>query len=55
MEAFEIAYDNENKVWIRRPCTVAREASIPSRCNRAAVILAVQAVVALWILARWRS
>jgi hypothetical protein len=58
MEAFEIAYDDETKQWIKRPCTKARDVA-PQRRSRlpecVVVIIALQAVVGLWLLIRWRA
>lgn len=56
-EAFEIAYDDETKQWIKRPCTRAREeAPEPSRSSCIAVaVFTIQAVVGLWILWQLRN
>jgi len=56
MEAFEIAYDAETKQWIKRPCTQARAVAVPRRSRLpecVVVILALQAIVGLWLLIRW--
>jgi hypothetical protein len=58
MEAFEIAYDDETKQWIRRPCEKPREVAVPRRFRVTGCVLAVvtlQAVAGLWLLSRWRS
>lgn len=57
-EAFEIAYDDATKKWVRRPCVTPREVVAP-RASRfphcVLVIFTLQAIVALWLLARWRN
>lgn len=57
MEAFEIAYDEETKKWVSRPCSVPRTVTAPrTRVPYCVlVIFTLQAIVGLWLLARWRS
>lgn len=58
MEAFEVAYDEETKKWVKRPCTTPREVKVPRERGTpfcVLVILTLQAIVGLWILVRWRS
>jgi len=58
MEAFEIAYDEETKKWIKRPCAKPRDLTTPRRSRLpecVVVIITLQAIVGLWLLVRWRS
>ena len=53
MEAFEIAYDDETKTWIKRPCSAPRAVAVPRRSRLpecVVVIVALQAIVGLWLL-----
>jgi len=55
MEPFEIAYDEETKQWVRRPCTHVREEPVP-RVRHVplcvVVIVTLQLMVAAWIFMR---
>lgn len=58
MDAFVVAYDEENKRWVKRPCTTPREVTRPRErrvpfCTL--VTLTLQAIVGLWILSRLRN
>ena len=58
MEAFEIAYDDETKQWIKRPCAQSRPVAAPRRSRLpecVAAIITLQAIVGLWLLLRWHS
>lgn len=58
MEAFEIAYDDETKTWVKRPCTKPREVTVARRKRLpecVVIIITLQAIVGLWLLVRWRS
>jgi hypothetical protein len=58
MEAFEVAYDEETKKWIKRPCTKSREVTVQRRARLpecVVIIITLQAIVGLWLLVRWRS
>ena len=58
MEAFEVAYDEETKKWIKRPCTKPRDVKTPKQSRLpecVVVIITLQAIVGLWLLIRWRS
>lgn len=57
MEAFEIAYDDETKQWIKRPCAKPREVVVPKRtCVDYCVltIVTLQVMVGLWLLFQLR-
>ena len=60
MEAFEIAYDDETKTWIKRPCAKPREVVAPHPPRRLAecalvTIVTLQVIVGLWLLAKWHN
>ena len=58
MEAFEIAYDDETKQWIKRPCAQPRAVAVPRRSRLpecVVVIITLQAIVGLWLLIRWHN
>ena len=53
MEAFEIAYDDETKQWIKRPCSKPRAVAVQRRSRLpecVVVIITLQAIVGLWLL-----
>jgi hypothetical protein len=53
MEAFEIAYDDETKQWIKRPCAKPRVEAAPRRSRLpecVVVVVALQAIVGLWLV-----
>ena len=53
MEAFEIAYDDETKTWVKRPCSKPRDVTVPRRSRLpecVVAVLALQAIVGLWLL-----
>lgn len=57
MEAFEIAYDEETKKWVKRPCTSQREEPVPRTYTRhvptcVIAIMALQIMVSVIIFLR---
>ena len=57
MEAFEIAYDEETKKWVKRPCATPREEPVPRTYTRhvptcVIAIMALQIMVAMIIFLR---
>lgn len=61
MEAFEIAYDDETKQWIKRPCASRpRIVGVPRPPRRLAecaiaTVITLQVIVGLWLVAKWRG